>query len=383
MNRPLDGIRVIELGTVITGPLAASMLAELGAEVIKIERPDGGDPFRSFLGGLYSPHFKAYNKNKKSVVLDLSSKQGRASLHDLVRTADVLVDNFRPGVLDRLGLDGKTVEGLKPDIIRCSITGFGKNGPYASRPAYDAVALALSGIASLQIDPQNPRLTGPTISDNVTGMYAAIGILAALLERERNGVTRRVDVNMLEASMAFISDPFAYADSDMSVTRTTRVAASQSYAVRCRDGKLLALHLSSLPKFWDALCVAMGREDIHDDPRFETRALRYENYDLLADCLAEVFAGRDRADWVERLERLDVPFAPVNSIPEVADDPQVQHLSTFYDSSASDGTAVRSIHCPIWFDGERIEPQGPPPLLGEHNDEYITHSSCSAISNKE
>ena len=371
MNKPLDGIRVLELGTVITGPLAGSLLAELGAEVIKIERPDGGDPFRSFLGGLYSPHFQAYNKNKKSVALDLSQDEGREALNDLVRTADEMLDNFRPGVLDRLGYGDEAVRSLNPDIICCSITGFGTDGPYSSRPAYDAVAQSLAGIAGLFVDPEKPRLTGPTISDNVTGMYAALGVMAALFERERKGVGRRINVSMLEASMAFIPDPFAFADNGIAVTPTTRVAASQSFAMRCRDGKGLALHLSSLPKFWDALCKAIDEDDIRDDPRFETRALRYEHYSALAERLAAVFVERDRDEWIERLSRFDVPFAPINTVQEVADDPQVRHLSTFYGSTASDGTEVRSIHCPIWFDGKRTAPQGAPPMLGEHNDIYV------------
>lgn len=371
MNKPLDGIRVLELGTVITGPYAGSLLAELGAEVIKIERPDGGDPFRSFLGGLYSPHFQAYNKNKKSVALDLSQDEGREALNDLVRSADVMLDNFRPGVLDRLGYGDEAVRSLNPDIICCSITGFGTDGPYSSRPAYDAVAQSLAGIAGLFVDPAKPRLTGPTISDNVTGMYAALGIMAALFERERKGVRRRLNVSMLEASMAFIPDPFAFADNDIEVTPTTRVAASQSFAMRCRDGKGLALHLSSLPKFWDALCEAIEQDDIRDDPRFATRALRYENYSVLAERLAEVFVEQDRDAWIERLSRFDIPFAPINSVQEVAEDPQVRHLATFYESRASDGTEVRSMHCPVWFDGKRTDPQGAPPMLGEHNDLYI------------
>lgn len=374
MKRPLEGFRVIELGAVITGPYASSILAELGAEVIKVERPDGGDPFRSFLGGTYSPHFQAYNKNKRSVILDLSEDDGKDKLRSLVKTADVLIDNFRPGVLTRLGLDDDTLEELNPTLIRCSITGFGRDGPYSGRPAYDAVAQSLAGIAGMFIDPENPRMTGPTISDNVTGMYAAVGILAALLERAHKAEGRRIEVNMLEASMAFIPDPFAFDDNGMVVTPTTRVAASQSYAARCRDGRCLALHLSSLPKFWDALCAALEREDLRTDPMFETRPKRFENYSLLADRLNEVFAERDRDEWIERLSRFDVPFAPINRIPDVVEDPQVQHLGTFYASKASDGTEVRSLHCPIWFDGERTEPQGPPPLLGEHTDDYFTTS---------
>jgi len=177
----LKGVRVIELGTMITAPLAAMMLADLGADVVKIERPDGGDPFRSFHGGLYSPHFIAFNRNKRSVALDLQSKTGKKTLRALLREADVLIDNYRSGVMDRLGLSAEFMRREYPSLIWCSITGFGADGPYALRPAYDAVAGALSGVASLTLDPTEPVASGPTIADNITGMYAAYGILGALL----------------------------------------------------------------------------------------------------------------------------------------------------------------------------------------------------------
>jgi len=371
MSRPLEGIRVVEMGAVITGPLAASLLAELGAEVIKIERPDGGDPFRSFLGGLYSPHFRAYNKNKKSLALDLGDAANRDRLRGLLGTADVLLDNFRPGVLDRMGLDDATLTALNPRLVRCSITGFGRDGPYAKRPAYDAVAQALSGIAGLFLDPERPQMTGPTISDNVTGMYAALGILAALQERTRTGRAPRVDVNMLEASMAFIPDAFAFVDEALPVTPFTRVAASQSYALTCADGKLLALPLSSLPKFWTALVQALERPELEHDPRFATRADRYRNYRDLQATLDAAFRTRPRIEWMQRLEAQDVPFAPINPLVEVLDDPQVRHMGTLYRSTAGDGTEVDSLHCPIRFDGRRVEPQRAPPLLGEHNEEIL------------
>ncbi len=370
-SRPLEGLTVIELGAVITGPLASCLLGELGAEVIKIENPEGGDPFRSFLGGLYSPQFRAYNKNKKSVTLDLSVAANQAKLHGLLKTADVLVDNFRPGVLNRLGLSDDVLGTLNPRLIRCSITGFGTEGPYAKRPSYDAVAQALSGMAGLFLDAQEPRMSGPTVADNVTGMYAALGVLAALHERDRTGIGRRVDINMLEAAIAFIPDAFAYAQSGLDVTSNTRVAASQSFALVCADGKQLALHMSSLPKFWDALVRAMERPDLADDPRFKTRADRYSNYVALRDTLLAEFCKRSRADWMARLEAVEVPFAPVYAITEVADDPQVRHLGTFYTMAAADGTEVSMTNCPIRFDGERVAPRSAAPLLGQHTEELL------------
>jgi formyl-CoA transferase len=370
MARPLDGLKVVEIGTVITAPLSASLLGELGAEVIKIERPEG-DPFRNFAGGNYSPQFRAYNKNKKSVVLDLSTADDRAKLTSLLATADVLVDNFRPGVLARLGLGDDRLQAINPRLIRCSITGFGSGGPYAKRPAYDAVAQALAGISSLFLDQSDPRPCGPTISDNISGMYAALGILAAVNERNRTGVGRRVEVSMLEASIAFIPDAFALSDGGVKVGPTSRVSASQSYALACSDGKVVALHLSSQPKFWEALCEAMDANELRASPRFAAHKDRFANYAALSEELASIFSRRTRADWMKRLEAHDIPFAPVNEIEEVANDPQVKHLDTFYRATASDGTQVRSINCPIWFDGERVEPQTAPPLLGEHDKQTV------------
>ncbi|MEZ5787055.1 MAG: CoA transferase [Xanthobacteraceae bacterium] len=370
-DRPLERLKIVELGVVITGPLASCLLGELGAEVIKIEHPDGGDPFRSFLGGLYSPQFRAYNKNKKSVTLDLSVPANQKKFRTLLRDADVLIDNFRPGVLDRLGLSDAVLTSLNPRLIRCSICGFGTDGPYADRPSYDAVAQALSGMAGLFLDRAMPRMSGPTVADNVTGMYAALGILAALHRRQRTGIGSRVDVNMLEAAIAFIPDSFAYADSGIDVTSTTRVAASQSFALVCADGKALALHLSSLPKFWDALVAALGRPELRDDPRYKSRADRYRNYEALRQELLAAFQTRPRAEWMARLAAAEVPFAPIYEITEVPADPQVAHLGTFYSMAASDGASVRMTNCPIWFDGRRVAPRSAPPLLGEHTAELL------------
>lgn len=370
MARPLEGFKVIELGTVITAPLSASLLAELGAEVIKIERPEG-DPFRSFAGGSYSAHFQAYNKNKKSVVLDLTAQEGLSKLKNALRSADVLLDNFRPGVLDRLGLTEDMLRVINPQLIWCSITGFGSTGPYSKRPAYDAVTQALAGISSLFLDPEDPHPCGPTISDNVTGMYAALGILAAAQERTRTGIGSRVEVSMLEASIAFIPDAFASAFGGVKVTPTSRVATSQSYAFTCRDDKAIAIHLSSQPKFWEALCAAIDAGSLLHSPNYATHQDRNRNYTKLQAELSTIFRGRTRAEWMLRLEENDIPFAPVNQITEVGDDPQVRHLGTFYQSTASDETQVRSIHCPIWFDGQRVEPISAPPLLGEHNGTFL------------
>ncbi|PJE38002.1 hypothetical protein CVM52_04300 [Pseudooceanicola lipolyticus] len=373
MTAPLSGFRVVELSTMITAPLAGMLLADMGADVIKVERPDGGDPFRSFRGGAYSPHFCSYNRNKRSVALDLQSDNGKAALTRLIERADVLLDNFRPGVLDRLGFSDDRLLSLNPGLVRCSISGFGTGGPYAQRPAYDAVAQAISGMSSLFVEPEAPALTGPTISDNVTGIYAGYGILSALLERERGGPARRVEVNMLEATMAFMPDPFGYfTQMGLQSDPYLRVRTSQSYVFRCADGRLVNVHMSSQEKFWQGFLVATGRQDLAADARFAERAGRIENYFDLSREAAPTFAEHPLSHWQEKLAEADVPFATVNRVEEVFDDPQVQHLSSFMDLEHPAEGTVRAVRNPVWIDGNRdSQPQVAPPLLGEHTEEVL------------
>jgi crotonobetainyl-CoA:carnitine CoA-transferase CaiB-like acyl-CoA transferase len=372
LTEVLKGVRVVELGTMITAPLAGMMLADLGADVVKVERPDGGDPFRSFRGGLYSPHFIAFNRNKRSVTLDLQTDAGKEALRALLRGADVLLDNYRSGVMDRLGFPADVIRAEYPRLIWCSITGFGADGPYADRPAYDAVAGALSGLASLTLDPDSPAASGPTISDNVTGMYAAYGVLGALYERERTGRGRRIETNMLEAAVAFVPDAFSnFTRLQIDNQPRTRVASSQSYAFRCRDGKLLALHLSSPQKFWESLVKVVERPDLKEDTRFVTRDARVRNYAVLEKELAAVIAQKDRAHWVAELERADVPFAPIQTVAEVLDDPQIKHLRSFYEEAHPTEGPLTLIRRPVLIDGNRDVGSRPPPTLGEHTAEIL------------
>lgn len=364
MAAPLSGIKIIDLGTMITAPLAAMMLGDLGAEVVKIERQDGGDPFRSFNGSLYSPHFVSFNRNKVSLPLDLQSEEDRSVLLDLVDTADVVIDNFRPGVLDRLKLNTKALQSRNPKIIHCSITGFGEVGPYRDRPAYDTVGQALSGITGLSIDPESPRMSGTTISDNVTGMYACYGILAALMERQTTNKGRKIEVNMLEASVAFMPD--AFMNLEMLGLRNdpyTRVSFSQTYVVRCADERLLAIHLSSPDKFWRGLLTALEAPEFGEDIRFSTRQARIQNYLTLASELQERFAKHPRQEWIDRLETQDVPFAPVHRTDDVLADPQLAALGSLKEMTLADGTVARCVQVPVLFDGKRLSAWSPAPAF--------------------
>jgi crotonobetainyl-CoA:carnitine CoA-transferase CaiB-like acyl-CoA transferase len=369
----LEGVKVLELTTMITGPLAGMMLGDLGAEIIKVENPGGGDMFRTFRGGNYSPYFCAYNRNKRSITLDLRSDQGSLVVHELVKEADILIENYRPGVMDRLGLGEDKLKELNPGLINCSISGFGKDGPYMKRPAYDAVAQAVTGISSLFVDPDDPQLTGPTISDNMTGIYACYGILGALYKREKTGKGSTVEVNMVDSSLAFVSDPFLlYKQLGITPGPLMRVRASQSYAMKCADGKLLAIHMSSPQKFWEGVQVAFDRSEWGNDPRFKEREGRIDNYTELASEFRKVAITKPRAHWMKGLQENDVPHAPLNSVDEVFDDPQVKHLDTFVSIEHPRQGSFTGIRRPVWFDGTRQDqPLNPPPELNEHGAEIL------------
>ena len=372
MSNVLEGITVLEQGTFITGPAAGMLLADLGARVIKIEQPGTGDPFRAFRGGLYSPHFQTYNRNKKSITLNTKSPEDAAAFDELVRGADVYLQNFRPGAADRLGAGWERLHALNPRLVYCAISGFGQDGPAAGRPAYDTVAQAASAYLRLLINPANPRVVGPALADAMTGFYAAYGILGALLERQRTGVGRRVEVSMLEAMCHFNLDAFTHYFSEGEVMGPfSRPSVSQSYVLACQGGEWIALHMSSPEKFWQGLADAIERPDIFKDPRFATREGRIAHQDELIRILGEAFAQHPRAHWCARLEALDVPHAPMYDTSEALDDPQARHLQLTIDAPHPEGGRWRTVRSPVSFDGERSLEVSAPPLLGQDNAQVL------------
>ncbi|MGO4303734.1 CaiB/BaiF CoA transferase family protein [Cupriavidus sp. RAF12] len=370
MIKVLQGVKVLEQGTFITGPAAGMLLGDLGADVIKIEQPETGDPFRAFQGGLYSPHFQTYNRNKRSITLNTKHPDDLQVFEDLVRDADVYIQNFRPGAAERLGAGEARLRELNPRLIYCAISGFGATGPAASRPSYDTVAQAASGFLNLLINPANPRVVGPAIADAMTGFYAAYGILGALHERHRTGVGRKVEVSMLEAMSHFNLDAFTHYYSAGEVMGPfSRPSVSQSYVLECADGKWIALHMSSPEKFWQGLANAIDRPDLFKDPRFATREARIGNQEALIDLLGGLFRQRSRAQWCERLEAEDVPHAPMYDTSEALEDPQARHLQLLVTGRHPTLGEFRTVRSPVSFDGQRALDVMAPPLLGEHNEE--------------
>ena len=283
----LSEYTVLDLGTFITAPYAAMLLAELGADVIKVERPNGGDPFRWFSGGISSPHFQAHNRHKRSVAIDYTTPEGRDLLYALIERADALVINVRPGVEQRLGLDEATLRRLNPKLVFCFITGFGADGPYAKQAAYDNVGQAASGLLARFHNTADARVAGPAISDAATGIFACIGILGALLERAKTGVGRKVEVNMIEATLALAVEPLAhYFATGADQPFYLRGAYSQAYILTCKDGKRIALQMSSREKFWRGLAAAIEQPDLLE--RYPDRKSLVENYAKIAAELSAI-----------------------------------------------------------------------------------------------
>jgi crotonobetainyl-CoA:carnitine CoA-transferase CaiB-like acyl-CoA transferase len=365
MALALRGIRVIEQGTFITGPCAGMMLADLGADVIKIESPEG-DPYRAYQGGQYSPHFQAYNRNKRSLALDMKQSGERELFQTLVRAADVYIQNFRPGTTERLGAGVTSMLKLNPRLIYCSISGFGASGPYAERPSYDSVAQALSGFLSVVVDYRRPQFLGPALADAITGLYASQGILAALVQRGRNDRGCHVEISMLEAMTHFAVEPFAAFFALGQVPNSAdRPRLAQAYILRTADERLIAIHLSSLEKFWKGLVAALEAPELATDPRFNPRERRISEYETLRLELDARFVRKPLSHWIERLQAEDVPYAPVNRIDEVVSDPQVKHLGVVVPVE-SPHSATRSVRPPLKFDGHSDHSVAAAPLLDQH-----------------
>lgn len=370
MVKILKNIRVVEMGTYITGPAAAMHLGDLGADVIKVERPGTGDPFRAFKGGLYSPHYQTYNRNKRSIALDTKQADDLAIFHDLIASADVFIQNFRPGVAEKLGAGEDDLRKINPTIIYCSISGFGKTGPYRDRPAYDTVAQAASGYLRLLTPPTDPRVIGPAIADAVTGQYAAMGIMAALVERGASNKGRRLDISMLEAMAHFNLDSFTHHYSAGEVMGPlSRPVVSQSYTFECSDGKWVAIHMSSPTKFWEGFLSATGQDALKDDPRFAERLERIKHQDDMIDIMTPIFKTETRDTWCAKLEAAEVPHSPAYDADEALEDPQAKHLRIAVSTDHAEMGKFTTVRPPYSFDNAPEFEVVAPPTLDEHGAE--------------
>lgn len=364
----LDGITVLEFANYVSGPFAGMLLADLGATVIKLEHPGEGDPFRSWGKVDYSPTFGAINRNKKSATLDLKTEPGRDMAQRLALTADVIIENFRPGTMERLGLGYDSLAERNPRLIYCSITGFGNQGPYRDRPGYDTVGQAMSGLLSLLTERKTPKPMGISLSDHLAGTFACYGILAALVARNATGKGQKVETSLIEATLSFVGENAANFFEDGEVpSRATRTKRALVFAFTAADELPFVIHLSSPAKFWTGLLTVAGRQDLAEDARFKTRPARMKNYDALHDLLAAIFATAPRAHWLALLQQADVPSAPINGLDEVFADPQIKALEMRKDLPHKTRGTVSVVGNPVRFSATPARIESAAPDLGADN----------------
>jgi len=375
MSEPLQGVRILELGQIIAGTYGGQVLSDLGAEVIKIESPEGDlgrnpsvAPYRG-VSGL----FLTFNRNKKSVVIDLKTESGRAVFYDLVRVCDVVVDNFRSGVLERLKIDYPTLSAINPRIIQCSVTGFGTAGEYKDYPALDIIVQAMSGHMAITGEPGRPPVrVGIPLADLSGGIFACKGILAALFDRERNGKGRQVELSMYDAMLNLLS----YMGT-MWLTNgelPSPPGSAHDYTVpwqafEARDGYVVVATRQEI--FWRRLCQALEAPALAADPRFATNALRVEHRAALVPKLEELFRKRTVEAWLALLRKAEVPAAPVNNLDRAFAEPPVAERGMIVEYDHPDVGRVRMPGNPIRMSGVTGTISKPAPRLGEHTDAVL------------
>jgi crotonobetainyl-CoA:carnitine CoA-transferase CaiB-like acyl-CoA transferase len=375
MPGALEGIRILDITSYIAGPYASLLLADLGAEVIKIETPGKGDPFRTWDKEPkdYSPSFCALNRNKKSVTLDMKRPEGKAVFLRFAKDADVIIENLRPGVVDRLGIGYEVLKEMNPRIIYCSISAFGQEGPYKKKPGYDTIGQSLSGLLSVLTDLAHPVGPGAAFSDHLGGLFGCYGVLAALAARERTGVGQKVETSLLESSICFLGLPLTqYLFSGNVPSMKSRIRTAGVYALVAGDGKPFVVHLSHPPKFWIGLTQVMGREDFQTDERTKDRPARARNYDFISETFSRIVQSKPRDYWLRELEKRDVPCAPINNFAEVFEDPQVKFLDRLISVDHPDYGTFQLVRNGLNLSGTPVTLDSWPPKLGEHNQETLT-----------
>ena len=377
----LNGIRVLDLTAVILGPFGAQILGDLGADVIKIESPDGDNmrPIAPLAAPGLSALFANNNRNKRSVRLDLKSAGGRLALQKLIPTADVLIHNMRQDALDKLGFGYDAARALNGKLIYCAAVGFGRDGPYAGQPAYDDVIQAASGFAGLfALRDGTPQYAPSIIADKVTGLHLVYAVLAALLHRERNGsAPGYVEIPMFEAMVAFnMNEHLSGATwGDAETSGYQRAVARDRRPYRTKDGWLGVLPYT--PAHWAKLMTEIGRPEFVEAAWFKDPTERSRNFETLYAALAEILPTRTTADWHEILTRLDVPHAPVQSLSDLLVDPHLAAVQFFKPNFASETPVVRSLRQPVGFGDLALLPDLPPPLLGADTEAVLRDAGCT------
>ncbi len=378
---PLDGVRVLELANYMAGPFSGMQLADLGADVVKIENPQGGDMSRQtspFVQG-ESAGFMALNRNKKSITLDLKDPRGKQIFLELVKTADVLIENFRPGTMADLGIDYAALSKVNPRLIFSSASGFGQTGPYSQRAALDLVVQGMSSIMSITGEPGRPPVkVGVPIADLTTALYGAIAILAALRARDVTGEGQYIDMSLLESAMALevweTSGYFATGEVPEPLGSAHRVSAPYQ-AIRTADGYVTVGATS--PRNWTGFCKALGLEHLENDPRFSVVSERRKRYQELAALIEEVTVTRPSEHWYRLLEQAGVPCGVLNRVDQAVEDEHVRARGFVVELPHSKVGKIRAVGSPIRLSRTPVRLDRAGPVLGEHTAEILAELGLS------
>ncbi|MBW8012715.1 MAG: CoA transferase [Chloroflexi bacterium] len=376
-NGLLDGIRIIDLTRVLAGPYCTMMLGDLGADVIKIEVPERGDDTRHwgppFTESGESAYFLSANRNKRSMTLNLKSPFGIKILKNLVREGDVLVENFKPGTLKRMGLDYKTMQELNPGIIYCTITGYGYSGPYMNRPGYDFIAQAIGGMMSITgPEDGDPVRVGVAITDIITGVFASNAIIASLFARTRTGESQRIDMSLLDSQVATLS----YVASNYLISKQPakrygnghpNIVPYQSFKTK---DNFIAIAVGNDSQ-WQNFCNAAGHEEWVSDERFVTNEKRVENREILIPLLDDLFIGKDAADWVALCEKIGISAAQINNIEEVFSNAQVIARDRVVEVEHPTAGIIPMVASPLNIITSPPQIRQAPPTLGQHTEEIL------------
>jgi len=375
LSKPLEGLFVLDLTRVLAGPFCTMLLCDMGATVVKVERPDGGDDSRSFspFVGDESAYFMSINRGKKSITLNLKTAEGKNLLERLIERADALVENFRPGVFEKLGFPAGRLREINPGLIYTCSSGFGHSGPMSRRTAYDLIIQGLSGMMSITgPDKDNPTKVGSSIADIFCGTFACIGILAALQSRNVSGIGQMVDVAMLDSMVAVLENAIARyaATGEVPVPIGNRHPSIAPFAsFETLDGKInIAVGNDGI---WNKFCKAIDRSDICDDQRFASNPARVKNISELMEIISEQLKKKGSEEWLSAFEKLDIPSGKINNVSDLFEDEQIKAREMIVEVSHRSGI-VKMPGVPIKFSETPASISGPAPLLGEHNSEiYI------------
>ena len=381
---PLAGLKVFDLTRVLAGPTCVQMLADLGADVIKIEKPGVGDDTRAFApplmpGTSESAYFVGANRNKRSVTLDIAKPEGQKIALDMIAQCDILVENFKVGALAKYGLGYPRLHEKLPALIYCSITGFGQTGPYAPRPGYDGLVQAMGGIMSLTGEADGePQKVGVPVADLFAGLYACIGVLAALQHREKTGQGQQVDIGMLDTHVAWLANQgMNYLATGNNPARLgnqhPNIVPYQVFATA--DG-FIVLSIGNDPAFM-RFCKRFGLADLPPDPRFASNAARVANRKLVTDAIGPILKAHPTAWWIEELEALQIGCGPINQLSDVFADPQVLAREAVIEMDHASGAKVKVIANPVRLSETPADYRLAPPLLGQHTDEIL--QSCLGL----